>query len=669
MKRTMNEMTCRQMTVKASTVNEESRTVDAVISTDDFVDVYMPSLGHVREAVPSSAFEPLPEQIPLFEQHSQGVYSQLGSARNLRIEGDALVATIHFDPEHSEAAARAWSLAKNGHARHYSIGYRPREMSLIKAGESAELNGKTYRAEDKDSYLTTRAELDEVSLVGIPANKNAAARGQKGAPEMPEKTSPDGQPEAVAPGENIQKAARTVDVEALRREAVEAERQRVSSIRALASENTPAEVIEKAIADGYTVEKTTAEILRAEREATAKPVNVNINTGRGMEDISDADILTGQMLHRTGHVDFVLKSAKTDEARKRAEKIANESYAGHDVSLVDICREVNRIEMGSRAPKGRLESVQRAFSSAQFTAVFTTSVNAGLMTRYFASPDTTVPWTRERDVSDFKKNERIGAGLNEGLSLLPRGTSADHATMGDEKEEYKINRFAKQFSMDEQDFIDDNIDVFTDTGPLIGERAAQVRPDLVYSILKANANLADGTALFHADHGNTATSALAAAALKTVIGKMEKQQYRGLNLNLRPRFLIVNSDLRFTAKELLNSSAIVIAGTAGAVTERGNLNTLQDENIVLVSDSRLTNATIDPVTGTSRAGSATTWFMAADPLLARTIEVGYLAGTGRAPQLRSSLITRGGRYGIEYDVKLDIGAKALDFRGLQRGNT
>jgi hypothetical protein len=50
---------------------------------------------------------------------------------------------------------------------------------------------------------------------------------------------------------------------------------------------------------------------------------------------------------------------------------------------------------------------------------------------------------------------------------------------------------------------------------------------------------------------------------------------------------------------------------------------------------------------------------------AKTVEVGYRIGTGRAPRIRSSILREGsGQWGMSWDVNLDIGVAGLDFRGL-----
>ena len=68
----------------------------------------------------------------------------------------------------------------------------------------------------------------------------------------------------------------------------------------------------------------------------------------------------------------------------------------------------------------------------------------------------------------------------------------------------------------------------------------------------------------------------------------------------------------------------------------------------------------DPVTGTAYTGGAAYWYLAANQ---RTVKVVYRRGTNRSPQLRSFQLDKG-QWGIGWDINLDIGAKAIDYRGL-----
>lgn len=143
---------------------------------------------------------------------------------------------------------------------------------------------------------------------------------------------------------------------------------------------------------------------------------------------------------------------------------------------------------------------------------------------------------------------------------------------------------------------------------------------------------------------------------------MKIQTENSRNLNIAMKFLIVPPALEDTAYTLI-SSELVVDGTATGLTPNRNPNFRA--NLEVVADARLENGITDPTdpTGaTTHSGSATTWFGAA-MANSHTIEVGYLRGSGRRPEVRSSILTQG-KWGLAFDVKMDIGAKALDWRGL-----
>lgn len=461
------------------------------------------------------------------------------------------------------------------------------------------------------------------------------------------------------------------------RAAYAAERQRIATIRAKFGGKHP-DIEARAVAEGWDVPRASTEYLEAELAEVRNRPAPNVITGRSHDRDCTLQALQGAMILRAGgRLDHACYQGLTaiaagipgwlragiNQADRNRHMEAAHRYA--DLSMIDLCREALRLD-GRDVPHNRTEMIRAAFSTGgSLTEIFTTNVNAILLMSYVETTDTTQGWTSSVDVADFKTQERPRMEKGPGLKRLPRGQEADHAAWSSSAESYKIARYARQFVIDEQDAIDDNMGVFQKTPVEFGAAAARLRPDLVYAILKANAALVDAVALFHSTHANTDTSAaLAAATLKAGITRVLIQTENSVNLNIRPTHLIVPATLDFTGRELLNSSAIVLAGTAGTVTERGNANTIQDYRLTLVSDSRLDNGVVDPATETTYAGDVNDWFLAAAG--GHTIEVGYLRGTGRAPQVRSFNLTEG-KWGIGWDVKMDIGAKALDYRSLYRG--
>lgn len=463
------------------------------------------------------------------------------------------------------------------------------------------------------------------------------------------------------------------------REAEAAEIERSAAVRRLFAAATfegAAEMHATATREGWTAQRAELEILRESRQQ-APAIHSHSHDGD-----CTADVLQAAMMLRCGlAIDSPhwqtfgaralldrtapwLARGLNDDVRQRAMEL---SHRFNDTSLVDLCRESTRLD-GHYVGHGRQAIIEAAFSGGSLANILTTSFNAVLLMSYIEAPDTTMGWTQEEDVADYKLNERPRMTTSDNLEKLGPGGEAKHDKYSDVGESYRIARYAKQSQIDEIDVINDRMNAFgMDGAGRHGRAARRLRPDLVYAAILANRTLgADGKALFHTDHSNTDSSAgLASGKLKVGISKIETQQENGVTLGLRASHLIVPSALKHTGAELLNSSSIVIAGTAGAVTERGSANTIAtEENLTLVSDGRLDNGVVDPDTENVYAGAASDWYLAAAN--GHTIEVGYLRGTGRAPTVRMFTLTQG-KFGIGWDVKHSIGILPKDFRSLYRG--
>jgi hypothetical protein len=204
----------------------------------------------------------------------------------------------------------------------------------------------------------------------------------------------------------------------------------------------------------------------------------------------------------------------------------------------------------------------------------------------------------------------------------------------------------------------------------MGAAAARLRPDLVYSILLANDELiADNGVLFNATavttsggHANLTTADLAADAIQAAILAMGAYRSDDAVLNIRPRFLIVPSALQWIGKELLTSTALAKVGDTDNTFYP--INVIADEGLTLVIDDRIGVAGVtDPTDGEALVGTATNFFLSAGG--SRTIRVAYRAGTGRRPTMRSFNLDQG-QWGMGWDINMDIGAKAMDYRGLHK---
>ncbi len=722
------DLTSRGLRIRAESVDEDTRSVEATLATEAPTQVFDWKRWEIIDEVLRMDGVDVPDQVVLLESHQRySTENVLGSIRSMRVDGTRLIGRPTL-AEGDTAADQAWNKVRQGHITDISVGYRADEFTDIKPNTTEAVNGKRYTAKDRTLRVTTKWSVREGSLVPIGADENAKIRednthgrplevahmnaqlreyllsvgmradanesdawefyrglpgGQAEYAKKLNETSPTERSAAeltppaapappAAPEQRAEPATPPVDVEAVRKE----ERERQTAIRKLAGDDVPAELVTQAIDEGWDTGRAATEFLPAIRgtdNERAEPVSAQGPAIHSRDHDTDCSVraLSAAMVMRSGCDVVDSTASETVQAEQARSAEMGDPY--RDMSMIDICREAIRLD-GGRVPVVRqdiameaLRPTTRAAASSGSTLayIFTSSVNAMLLKSYVEAGDTTAGLTRDVDVPDFKTNERMRMGQGGDLARLPRGQEASHAKYADTQEEYKIARFAKKFVVDDQDLIDDRFDVLTASPMQFGRAAARLRPQHFYNIILANAALgADSVALMHATHSNLNTStALSAANIQAVIVAMAKQTEDNLTLNLRPKYLLVPQDLSFNADIYLHSAErIVAAATYG----EGTLNPLRNENIVTVSDNRLGVAGVtDPLTNTARAGSATTWYMLADPQDAPVIEIGYLRGTGRAPQVRSFVLSEG-KWGIGWDVKMDIGAKALDYRGIQK---
>ncbi len=479
-------------------------------------------------------------------------------------------------------------------------------------------------------------------------------------------------------------------------------RRRAEFIRSQAGDDIPADLVQRALAEDWDETQVTREFLRSVRTRPAAVPgghsggHIGIHS-RGHETDCTLEALQGAILLRdgfdlqdqmfarreasamlrrdgvrggwinnlaaatqSGHV--LARSADgTPDPMERFERARERAHEYASLSMVDFAREALRLA-NRPIPHDRDDLVRSALSTATLTAVFSTSVNMQILQAYLGIEDSTRGWVTEAEVADFKTNDRGRLTKASGMKKLARGAEAQQIEYGDAIESYKIARYAGQFTIDDQDFIDDSFGALSEHTPReLGELAAELRPNLVYAILFASANMRDGVPLFHATHGNLeTTSPLNAGKLQTAKANMTTQTENGRSIQNAMRYLIVPENLEFTARQLVTSAEL---RNTTANTQEGTANPHQGR-FQVVTDPRLDNGVTDPDTGTSYAGSETNWYGAA-AANRNGIEVGYRRGTGRAPRMDSFILT-GARWGMGWKCNMDIGGKAIDWRGLHK---
>lgn len=342
------------------------------------------------------------------------------------------------------------------------------------------------------------------------------------------------------------------------------------------------------------------------------------------------------------------------------QRVMDNAQEFRGLSMLEACS-MALASTGAYVPSNRIDMLHAAFGSGQVSQLFGATIGARMLASYAEIQDFSLGWTQEAENPDMEEHDRNRMEAAGDLTLHPPGGSADYARRAVVSEKTKVDRFSRQYPIDEADIMSDNFGRLAQTPRDFGLAAGRMRPNVVAAVILANANLAQtGRALFNITDVSDIGSgkALARGTLSEAIATLGLRRDGDASLNLQATHLLVPPNLQDLAVQLLESNMVMV--DAGA----GSENVLKRYKITPVSEARLQNGLIDPVSKASLAGSTTNWILVSGQ--ANTIEVTFLEGAGRVPIVTTEQLT-GGSFGINVTVRHYVGAKALDFRGFVRG--
>lgn len=477
-------------------------------------------------------------------------------------------------------------------------------------------------------------------------------------------------------------------------ETLTTERSRVAEIMRLANGEVADDLVQRAISDGWSVDRAGREFYQSVQSQRSAPVghggHVGIHSRSASSEVTLQALQVGLMMRQGIEPDnqylstmqargmlersdcnagwlvdaaYAMRNGNPGDEASRAIDVASRRLRRR--SIPDIAADCLRMA-GIQFGDDREEMIRRAYTVSQFANIFTTNFSARLLMGYMEQADSTAGWCAEEDLPNFQDHELIQMDPFTNLRKKTRNLPGQQVEGGDRKETYAASRWVGTFNLDEQAMMDDNMRGFSRAPLNLGASARRLRPNLVYAILLQNPNLASGTALFDAStHANLAGSAaLGSATLSAAEAAMAIQTRNGAVLDIMATHLIVPRTKRHLAQRLVGSA---VMDDPSASAEYGTMNPNRGEYTV-VSDARLDNGFTDPDDPhTSIAGQPNSWFLA--DANAPGIVVGYVQGSGRAPRIRSRVIDRSGEYGMEWDVNMDIGAAPADYVGLLKRQT
>ncbi|APZ54102.1 prohead protease/major capsid protein fusion protein [Salipiger abyssi] len=575
----------RRAAFRPTTLDRDNRTVRVTVSTGAAVQ----RRGYIERLT-----LPDPQSIvglPVLNSHRQdGLDNLLGRVVAAGVDDAGLWADVQI----SQRADWLLEEIEAGIVTSASIGYR---------------QGKATRSTDPETGQSVRTivpEISEISFVPVPADKGATIRSK-----------------------NVENDEITVDENAT--ETREDERAQ-----------TRAAIRQIARSAGLTSEQADDMVDRelSITEARAEAFEAMQDRGRTTPRIRTA--------HREADNPATVLQHRSDALYARTSGEAPSD--GARPYMGETLRDMARACVEATGTSTRAMDTDQLFRAAMHTTsdfpqLLTSTGNRTLVTAYQAAQSAVkTTLARQSTLADFRPGTRLKLSDIGTLGKVSESGEIKHTSRAEASESYALDTYATQFAISRKALINDDLGGLNDWGATAGRMAAETEANLLLSLLLSNPTMGeDNTALFHADHGNLASSgtSLGSVADINALGAARKAM-RGMKaldgktpINATPRYLLVGPESETAAEQIL--AQIYAASYQDANPFSGRL--------TLLVEPRITDES---------------WYVFADPAVLPVLEYSYLS-SAQGPQMAS----REGWdvLGMEFRVVLDFGCGAVDWRG------
>ncbi|MBI9092913.1 MAG: hypothetical protein JEZ12_27165 [Desulfobacterium sp.] len=634
-------------------LDTEKRTVECIMATEASVRMFdYARYEYIPEILLASGVEiPESRQVPLLDTHSRySTSSVIGSTRDIRVEGDQLVGCDHFS--NAPEAEGPWTKTAEGHLTDRSIGYSydNKDAVYVDDGETAIIEGREFVGPVK---VVKRWKVKENSICPIGADEKAKARASQ--PNKPIEKEKKMDPKlrayleanglsATATDEEANAFFRTfkmpertapVDLDKERAEAARIERERCSEIRTMAGKFDQEDLGKTLVDDGKTIEDARKAIMDAHIEAKSKEETP------GHRSPMELGLEAAEKFRAAG----------TDALLSRAGRTPEKPATGHDELMGYSLRELARKSLqvaGQKDGGNAMEMVGRALTTSDFPILLANTANKALAAGWASADESWREWCGTGSVSDFKANTMNRASETDDLDEITEENEYKYGNMTEAKETYQIATYGKMFAIGRHTIINDDLNALTGIPAKHGEAASRKLGDIAYAVLTANSAMGDSKALFHADHSNYVASGSGAApgvstmAAAVLAMKSQKDIKGKRRLNIRPVFLLGPNSIEGATETFFKTDKF--DDTAKDATR---VNIYAGSSVSRIYEGRLDD------------NLTTGWYLAGPK--GKTVNMFFLNGV-QAPYMETK---QGWNVdGVEYKVRIDAGAKAVDWKAL-----
>jgi phage major head subunit gpT-like protein len=399
----------------------------------------------------------------------------------------------------------------------------------------------------------------------------------------------------------------------------------------------------KAIEDGWSVEKFEGELRNKMRPDTSA--------------VQMSSSSHGETLKSTALEAIALASSGTSMTFLEAH------YQEQTLDMIDKYRGVGIQEFVQLACAGRYMPnpnrdcrgwLEAAFSSASLPGILSNIANKVLLEGFSNVDDTWKKVVKTASVNDFKTHTRYRMNGAFKFEQVAQDGSMKHGEISEDTYSQKVDTYGIMFGITRQMIIDDDLGAFAEIPKGIGGGAGEAISDAVWQLILHNPLQKDGKAFFSKEHRNIVSSAKAKLDIEGLtaaeLAFSEQERAKGRPLGIPASILLVPSALKVAAEMLMKSLTVQVTTKENQPQPADNPHAGKFE---VVSTPYLSTP--------SWSGSASDWYLLADPKRLAAFEVAFLGGKDRPTVERADADFD--RLGIQFRGYIDFGVKEQDHRG------